>query len=627
MNKANGYLPTYRFFSIFFVLSIIFLNCSGSATVYAQFDKEISIPQNQIVSSDHEPAINLRSALGGKIGSDSAEAILDVLTEDAQLTTSDGDTSDWFGHSVAISGDTIVIGAVYDDNNTISDQGSAYVFEKPITGWETTWSYTAKLTASDGVLGDQFGSAVAISEDTIVIGAFADNNGEGSTYVFIKPTSGWETTSNYDAKLTASDGVENDLFGCAVAISGGTIVVGAGYDDNNAITDQGSAYVFEKPASGWETTSSYDAKLTTADGSEEDHFGRAVTINEDTIVIGAGWDDINTIANQGSAYVFEKPISGWVTTSSYTAKLTASDGAVGDFFGLSVAIGGDMIVVGANNEITDTGSAYVFEKSVLGWETTSNFTTKLIPSDIVENDGFGRSVSISGDTVVVGSNNEDVNSNSNQGSAYVFVKPSSGWDNITSNSAKLIASDGAADDGLGVSVAISGNTIVTGAPFDDVGTHSDQGSVYIFEYEQFTVNSASITINGGTSTVYVDVNKTITLAGTITGTGNGTVVYRLQYRDYPSGTWQDVSGLDQQATMTNGTATIDPSVFTPIKAGSLEYRILVNSPSVVASNAIRLEVSGIAEVVSVTANRADFNGSNHVTLSPYTFGRGSIDYF
>jgi len=187
----------------------------------------------------------------------------------------------------------------------------------------------------------------------VVIGAYDDdigtNTNQGSAYVFQKAETSWSQV----VRLKAGDGATDDFFGTSVAISGDTVVVGACYDDIDTNTNQGSAYVFEKVPIGYKVV-----RLTASDGEADDSFGYSVAISGDTVVVGARYDDIGTNNNQGSAYVFEKPGSGWATTSNYTARLTANDGATGDRFGGSVAISGDTVVVGAYG---DEGSAYVFK--------------------------------------------------------------------------------------------------------------------------------------------------------------------------------------------------------------------------------------------------------------------------
>ena len=408
--------------------------------------------------------------------------VVDPFIQQAELTASDGAAGDDFGAAVAISGDTVVVGAIADTIGAHASQGSAYVFVKPVAGW-ATMSETAKLTASDGAASDLFGAAVAISGDTVVVGAIVDdigaNSNQGSAYVFVKPVAGWATMTE-TAKLTASDGAASDLFGAAVAISSDTVVVGAYADDIGANSDQGSTYVFVKPVAGW-ATMTQTAKLTASDGAASDLFGYAVAISGDTVVVGAAVDDIGANSDQGSAYVFVKPVAGWATMTE-TAKLTASDGAAGDEVGYAVAISGDTVVVGAAlDDIganSDQGSAYVFVKPVAGWATMTE-TAKLTASDGATSDFFGYTTAISGDTMVVGAAVDDIGANSDQGSAYMFLKPVAGWTTMT-ETGKLTASDGAAGDEFGYAVAISGDTVVVGAIGNDIGANAEQGSAYVF---------------------------------------------------------------------------------------------------------------------------------------------------
>ncbi len=294
--------------------------------------------------------------------------VVDPFVEQAKLTASDGAAVDGFGSSVAISGDTVVVGAVGADINANADQGSAYVFVKPVGGWATASTFNAKLTASDGAAGDAFGGSVAISGDTVVVGAVGANANQGAAYVFVKPVGGWAGALTETAKLIASDGAAGDQFGISVGVSGDTVVVGAFLDDIGANSEQGSAYVFVKPVGGW-MNMTQTAKLTASDGAFNDNFGFSVAVSGDTVVVGAFLDDIGANSDQGSAYVFVKPVGGWMNMTQ-TAKLTASDGAAGDGFGFSVAVSGDTAVVGASGDTiganTDQGSAYVFGSVVVG---------------------------------------------------------------------------------------------------------------------------------------------------------------------------------------------------------------------------------------------------------------------
>jgi uncharacterized protein (DUF2345 family) len=402
--------------------------------------------------------------------------VVDPFVQQAKLTASDGAVSDGFGFSVAISGDTVVVGAPGKN----SFQGAAYVFVKPIGGWNGNLTQTAKLTASDGLTFDLFGYSVAISGDTVVVGARSKNGSRGAAYVFVKPSSGWSGNLTETAKLTASDGAVADEFGFSVAISGDTVVVGAPFADISPNSNQGTAYVFVKPGSGWSGNLTETAKLTASDGAVADEFGFSVAISGDTVAVGALGDDIGANSNQGAAYVFVKPSGGWSGNLTENAKLTAFDGAAFDLFGFSVAISGDTVVVGAPRKNSSQGAAYVFVKPSGGWSGNLTENAKLTAFDGAAFDEFGNSVAVSGDTVVVGAPFDDIGANTDQGAAYVFVKPSGGWTMTSTFDAKLTASDGAADDEFGRSVAISGGTVVVGARFADIGTNADRGAAYVF---------------------------------------------------------------------------------------------------------------------------------------------------
>ncbi len=446
------------------------------------------------------------------------------MTQTARLEASDPAASDFFGISVAISGDNIVVGAHFDDDDG-SASGSAYVFTKPGSGW-TDMSETGKLTASDGAFSDKFGSSVGISGDIIVVGAPEDDdNGSnsGSVYLFQKPVSGW-TNMNETAKLKPSDGVIGDHFGNSIDMSGDQIAVGAYFAASG-----GSAYLFEKPGTGW-VNMGHTAKLTPSDGVSGDLFGRSVSVSGDNVVVGSYQDDDNGV-NSGSAYVFTEPGSGWANMTQ-TAKLTASDGVSGDALGIGVGISGDKIICGASSADlggTNVGSVYLYEEPMSGWINGTqdqkilppsyiacpgclygtsvsidgnyavvgapqyqnngsafvlnfdgsiwNTVAELTASDGVTGDNFGVSVSISADNVVVGADRDD-DKGSSSGSAYVFTKPVSGWSNMT-ETAKLAVSDGTANDMLGYSVSIDGDNIVVGA-YNAGVTSNEPGAVYVY---------------------------------------------------------------------------------------------------------------------------------------------------
>jgi|ETNmetMinimDraft_21_1059911.scaffolds.fasta_scaffold01713_9 prepilin-type N-terminal cleavage/methylation domain-containing protein len=380
------------------------------------------------------------------------------LEESAILLASDAAASDRFGVDIAVHGDVAVIGA-YTNSDAGAESGSAYVFTRS----GTTWTEQAKLTASDAAAGDRFGYTVSVSGETVVVGANGDSDqgvGTGAAYVFTRSGSTWTE----QAKLTASDAAGNDRFGYDVALSGDTVVIGSYWDDVGG-TDSGSAYVFTRSGTTW----TEQAKLTASDAAASDNFGRNVDIHNETAVVGAYWND-DAGSNSGSAYVFTR--SG--TTWTEQAKLTASDAETNDRFGNSVAISDDSVVIGAYTESgigASSGSAYVFTRSGSTWTEQA----KLLASDTEAGDQFGGSVAMNGDTVAVGATSND-DAGSSSGSAYVFTRSGTTW----TEQAKLTASDAAASDLFGGSVAMNGDTLLVGATLnDDAGSSS--GSAYVFD--------------------------------------------------------------------------------------------------------------------------------------------------
>ncbi len=415
--------------------------------------------------------------LGDGVVTDSGSAYIferDYPTTDnwgevTKLTASDGADGDWFGYAVSISGNTVVVGAYYDDDAGGSS-GSAYIFARN-RGGADNWGEVTKVTASDAAAGDQFGIAVSISGNTVVTGARLGDGVEsnsGSAYLY-------QVTPEELAKLTASDGAVDDQFGLSVSVSGDLVVVGA----PEAGGWSGAAYIFERHEGGVDNWGEV-TRLTASGGGTAYYFGYAVGISGDTVVVGAPFDASSMF---GSAYIFERN-EGGVNNWGQVIRLTASDGAASDYFGISVGISGDTVVVGAqwgDGVVTDSGSAYIFERD---YPTTDNWgeVTKLMASDGADDDYFGASsVSISGDTVVVGADGDD-DAGSMSGSAYIFERHYPTLNNWGQR-AKLTASDAATGDYFGQSVGISGDTVVVGAGGDDA-PDLDSGSAYIFERDQ-----------------------------------------------------------------------------------------------------------------------------------------------
>jgi MYXO-CTERM domain-containing protein len=325
-------------------------------------------------------------------------------TEQARLEASDGAADDFFGGSVALSGDTALVGSLSDTARG-ENAGSAYVYVRS----GTSWTEQAKLEASDGAADDWFGaSSVALSGDTALVGASRDDTerGEdaGSAYVFVRSGTSWTE----DAKLEARDGAGADFFGSSVALSGDTALVGAAGGDT-----AGSAYVFVRSGTSW----TEQATLRASDGAAG--FGLRVALSGDTALVGAHLDDTARGRGAGSAYVFVRSGTSWTEE----AKLEASDGAPNEFFGLRVALSGDTALVAGTSvdimtwEPVDEGWAYVFVRNGTTWTQEA----RLRPSDGEVGDFFGASVAVDGDTVLVGAARGDTPRGDNAGSAYVLV--------------------------------------------------------------------------------------------------------------------------------------------------------------------------------------------------------------
>ncbi len=367
------------------------------------------------------------------------------------------------------------------------------------------WNQQGQLLATDGVTGDLFGASVTISGDIIVVGAPADDGNSGAAYVFVRNGATW----SQQAKLTAGNGADRatgDAFGVSVSIDGNTVIVGSPNDDNENGADAGSAYVFVQGGSSW----SQQAKLTANDENAVfDSFGSSVAVSSDTVIVGANLDDASSaIMNSGSAYIFTRSGVVW----SQQAKLLAGDDAANDQFGFAVAISLNTAVVGAyfddaSSAIFDTGSTYVFTRSGSSW----GLPVKLSASDADNSDFFGRSVAISKDIIIVGSHLDDTARGVDSGSAYVFR--GTNWVEQT----KLTASDGATNDHLGRSVAISGDTVIVGSLFDDTSV-VDSGSAYVYDLNQPPTADAGGPYSG-------DEDTAIGLAATASDPDGDTLTY------------------------------------------------------------------------------------------------------
>jgi hypothetical protein len=403
---------------------------------------------------------------------------IDPFIERKKLLPGDGAESDDFGYSVSISGDTAIVGAMWDDDNG-SSSGSAYIFSRD-QGGADNWGQVKKLLPGDGAAGDYFGYSVSISGDTAIVGAMWDDDNHlssGSAYIFSRDQGGADNWGQVK-KLLPSDGAAGDYFGRSVSISGDAAIVGTMWDDDN-----GSAYIFSRDQGGADNWGEVK-KLLPGDGAGSDHFGGSVSISGDTAIVAANGDDDNG-SGSGSAYIFSRD-QGGADNWGQVKKLLPGDGAADDYFGHSVSISGDTAIVGAygdDDNGSGSGSAYIFTRDQGGADNWGQ-VKKLLPGDGAAGVWFGASVSISGDTAIVGARWDDDNGSSS-GSAYIFSHDQGGADNW-GEVKKLLASDGAAGDEFGYSVSISGDTAIVGAMWDD-DNGNNSGSAYV--YRQVTTKA------------------------------------------------------------------------------------------------------------------------------------------
>lgn len=395
--------------------------------------------------------------------------------EKAKIEASDKTASDLFGRSVTISGDYAVVGALQEDEdeeglNTLNNAGAAYIYEKNTDG---TWEQIQKIVASDRAAGDQFGYSVSISGDYLIVGASGKNTNTGAAYIFKRECC---TTWIEVQKIEAGDKAIEDYFGFSVSISGGYAIVGAYQEDEdkngaNTLSAAGSAYIYKLQSGGnW----TQEQKIVASDRQASDRFGISVAVNGENIVVGAYFEDHdasggNTLSNAGSAYVFKRSTGGvW----SQVQKIVASDRVSAAFFGWSVSINGDNIIVGAYGKSSEIGGAYIYKRAISGvWSEVKKI---VVPAGGATPERYGYSVSISGDYAVAGAYQADA-ALADIGAVYVYKRGADeSWDQFQ----KLNISNTIANDRLGYSVSIDGENIIAGT--------INKEAAYVFKLEIVT---------------------------------------------------------------------------------------------------------------------------------------------
>ena len=486
------------------------------------------------------------------------------FAQQAYVKASNTGMSDSFGYAVDVSRDTLVVGAPYERSNatgvdgdqtdhSLDSSGAAYVFVRD----GTAWSQQAYLKASNTGENDNFGFAVAISGDTIAVGAYGEASSatgidgdqndnmaifSGAVYVFVRDGTSW----TQQAYLKASNAETGDVFGYSVAIDVDTLVVGAmredsaatginGNQNDNSASNAGAAYVFVRDGTTW----TQQAYLKASNAEDLDSFGGAVAISGDTVVVGAvlegsgapGIDadqQDNSAYGAGAVYVFTRSGTSW----SQQAYIKASNPDYEDEFGGAVALSGNTLVVGATGEASKAtrvngnqqddsadfaGAAYVFTRNGTAWSQEAY----LKASNAGRDDEFGTSVAVAGATVVVGAPGEsssatgingdqENNSAEASGAAYLFTRTGSGW----SQRAYIKASNAEESDLFGNALALHGATLVSGAWFESsnaTGIDGDQannlalgsGAAYVFND---TATVQDFVMNAGLNDAWYNAN-------------------------------------------------------------------------------------------------------------------------
>jgi hypothetical protein len=367
--------------------------------------------------------------------------------------------NDRFGSAVASDGRWLLVGAPLDDSAAGADAGAVFVFER-VNGQYLAHS---RLNASDGAAGDRFGSAVVVVGGSAIIGAENDNltagSGAGSAYVFSLTGSDWTQTG----KLSAPDAATGDAFGSALALDGEVLLVGALSDDLTSLPDAGSAYLFLRSGNTWR----FASKLVAPDATPSDRFGAAVAVAGDHLLVGAR----NADNDAGVVYAFRRD----GLQAAFRQRLAAADRGPADRFGIALAIEGELLLVGADQHAgtlgNNAGAAYLYQHLAGSWQPLH----KLQAPGLTADSRSGRTVALRGGVALLGAPTARVGECCDQGAIDLFLRSGSRW----RFERRLQAADGAPFDTLGSALAFAGDDAMAGAPTanDRGGGQLDAGSV------------------------------------------------------------------------------------------------------------------------------------------------------
>jgi hypothetical protein len=472
-----------------------------------------------------------------------------AATEVRKLLASDAGASAFFGFNVAVDGDVMVITA-FRESSGGTDAGAAYVFQRN-QGGADNWGEVRKLVASDAQSGDYFGYSVAVDGDVVVIGASSEDargSSAGAVYIFLRNQGGIDNWGEFK-KITASDAQSGDSFGISVAMNGDEMFVGA-YGRNTAdSSNAGAVYMFQQDMGGINNWGEVKKIIPDSPQNSGD-FGWSVALDGDVLVVGARNEDADT-TDAGTACVYQRD-EGGVNNWGLVKKLISVDPERGGQFGIAVAVDGDIVVVGARSEDIgegdNAGAVYVYQRDRDGINNWG-LAKKLISDGPTDYDYFGNDVSVDGDMIVVGEFYGGVG-----GIAHIFQRDNGGisnWGHVTG----MTASDAQSSDGFGHSVLVSGDLVVVGAYAEDSGG-AEAGATYIINVpldagSAVKVNGATLDITGALiidneSGILASDGASVTLTNSTVASNAGPVVEALSTASViisNSIIWDNATGL------------------------------------------------------------------------------------
>lgn len=512
-----------------------------------------------------------------------AKAVYADIGHSARIVASDAAAFDRFGFSVAIDGNTAVVGAYLADTSTpsvLEDTGAAYVYDRS----GNTWTQTAKLIEPASALkigGESFGRSVAISGETIAVGSpFSDKNAStvdsGAVFVFVRSSGVW----SQQAKLVGTETVASDKFGQSVSLDTDTLLVGSPNATAGAALRGGAIYAFTRAGAVW----TQQARLIASDPQTDAQFGESVDVSADSAVAGAPLFDTSfdvSGIDSGAAYVYSRSAGVWSAPTKLRAASPTDDGR----FGHSVAVHSGTVVVGEHFRNGARGAAHVFTGSGASWSLQALLTA----SDAAAGDFFGHSVALLDDVAVIGAYGVN-SSGTDRGTAYRFNRTGSAWSEVD----KYFASDAADNDRFGFGVALTASGAIVGAPEDDVLAASDDaGSAYLFHLGTPTT---TIQIVDPTSAKF---GQTISLSAQVSG---GTPTGNVEFRN----------GASVLATAAlNGSFVAAANITPAVGAYSITANYVGDANHIGSSSA----------ATAVTVSKADTSLALNTTGSPTDYGQ------